>query len=172
MLFFERLNPFIIVKKHFETFYNAAEDNKPCWIERSLHIAVPIAIGLLITIVFNVSITAEVNSALFNGFAIMGGFLINASFVLTEKRDTARKAAPNDKYEVLIRETFYNTSFGILICFTNVIFCSLYPLTLTDKGKDPSLLNLLMNNLIYDLSILFVLTLLMVLKRLNRIFAD
>ena len=72
--------------------------------------------------------------------------------------------------------TFYNTSFGILICILAVVLCTTYGLL---KGDNYFLMfewtityKSIVSFSIYVLCVFFVHTLLMVLKRLNKILLD
>ena len=160
--FFERINPTKIILNHFRTLYNASTQ-KVDWIEVFLVSVGPwLASGFMIY--KKVTINEDLANILFAAFAITGGFLINALVVLTDKSHQLRTESPDEERLSLLRETFYNTSFGVLVCVFSVIFCAAYPF----------LSNGIVQNIftfcIFSFAFLFVHTLLMVIKRLNRIF--
>ena len=170
MLILDRINPCTIVKNHFCTLYHAGT-GKVAKLEVVIHLAAPFILGAFLSFCKKIYVTQSMSESLFNGFAIMGGFLISASFVLAEKRDASKKDKPNDSYEEILKETFYNTSFGILLCFLSVIFCAIYPLFLDDKGMPITSAGYFFSGLIFSLSAMFLLTILIVLKRLDYIFS-
>lgn len=166
MLILERINPFGIVVSHFETFYDHSKDRKPCYFERFVHIVVPFLLSGTAVYLLGAVATKDLCSSLLNGFAILGGFLINAAFVITAKKETLEAGTPSPTYHTLLSETFDNTLFEILLCFVVVVLCAIFPML----GKGDVEVVRAMSCVIFGFSIMFMVTLLMILKRLNKIF--
>ena len=162
--FFERINLLKIVLKHFGTLYNAQNDKLNVYSEIIPLLVLPWLIGYFLVYHFQITINKDISTYLFGGYSVAGGFLINALMVLADKYHHTKNQTPNDKQECILRETFYNTSFGVLICLLSVIFSSVYALIQNET------LSQIFSIIIYGLSFLFVHTLLMVIKRLIKVF--
>lgn len=169
MLFLERINPFSIIVSHFKTFHDEA-NNKPCYAERAAHVLIPALIAVAMVYSADILASKELCASLLNGFAILGGFLINAAFVITTKKDSLISGQPNAKYQRLLSETFDNTLFQILLCFAAVVLCAIFPLLNLAQENENTFILKAMSCVIFTLSIMFMITLLMILKRLNKIF--
>lgn len=162
--FFERINLLNIVLKHFGTLYNAQNDKPNIYSEIIPLLVLPWLLGYFLVYQLDIIIDKNISTYLFGGYSVAGGFLINALMVLADKYHHTKNQTPNDEQECILKETFYNTSFGVLICLLSVILSSIYALIQSD------LLSQIFSVLIYGLSFLFIHTLLMVIKRLNKVF--
>lgn len=184
--FFERISPCSIIKNHFGTYRNA-RSRKYDYIEACLVVCVPLLPAYFVHR-WSVVITDGVASSLFNMFAIMGGFLVNALVLLAtrkgeEIRNKSKPLTPAQTNSVatrieLLEETSHNTSFGILVCLLAILVCvasgivpnkeifSSEKLDICIKVKD------LFVSMIFYLLTLFVIILMMVTKRVNHLFCE
>src|SRR5688572_29044479 len=86
MLFLTRINPWSIVAEHYKTFYNAAT-GRIAWTEVVTQLVLAcVVVGLVWTFVPKIS--NEFASALLNFYAIVGGFLVSALFLVVSYGDT------------------------------------------------------------------------------------
>jgi hypothetical protein len=161
---FERISPAKIVLKHFETLYNAktAKINWICEVIPLLLFA--IAVSFYLPFKLEVIIDSKISPYILGGFSVAGGFLINSLMVLAEKQSDKTEIKAADQNNKLLKETFYNTSFGVLICLLATLVCIVYPIS-----KNVLWMSVL-SGFIYFLTIFFFHTVLMVIKRLSKIF--
>lgn len=169
----ERINPWKIIRNHFFTLKNDQINRFDIFEISFVYVIIPISILFLAGVCTKLA-SKMPYSDLLSVFAIMGGFLVNALVLLIDKRQALQQGTPTNQAD-LIKETFYNTSFGILICFVAVILCGLG--TFTDE-KD-CLIRIysqcwsstqIINSFILIFSWWFIHTILMVIKRLNTVF--
>lgn len=130
-----RLNIFHIVKHHFESFY-FYDTGKINWLELALHIFLPLGLG--ITMGVKVEINNNIGNATIAALSIWGGFLfamLLPLYDLWQKENELLIQTLNDKnnnYVATVRmienavkimkETFYNIFYGILVCLLAVVF--------------------------------------------------
>jgi chromate transport protein ChrA len=170
----EKINSSRIIKSHFETLYNL-KTKKIYWAEVITFYISPIFVVTFLVWYFEHCITEKLANLLFQGFAITGGFLINALVMLMDRRqnyDDSKKFA--NRVE-LIKETFANTSFGVLICFIIVLLAGIAVATDSEVecvSNSCVALRIILTSLTYYFSIIFIHTLGMVIKRLDRIFRE
>ena len=161
--FFQRLNLVKIVTNHFSTFYSDSTKTIN-WLELLIVIVLPFAIAAYLIFPNETELSEDTVQSLFQAFAIMGGFLINTLVVLTDKKQKYKEGRLCLDQYILLKETLYNTSYGVLLCIICVILCAMHSFLIAT-----SYLNLL-NFLILATCFAFIHTLLMVIKRLNKIF--
>lgn len=165
MMLFRRISPSKIISNHFETLYDEGQEGEVnFWSEIVPLLLIATFIALVLIIYFKITINEKVITYFIGAFSVVGGFLINALMVLAEKRGDNSGAGASSTKDKLLRETFYNTSFGVLICLVINLLCILYPLFDSLKWQE------LMSGVIYFLTTLFFHTLLMVVKRINKVF--
>lgn len=149
---------FTIFKDHFKTFYNA-ENKKFYWFDFIVFIGVPIGISFILTF-FKLDITDYTNT-LITVHSIMAGLLFNF-LVLILGIDTKNK---NDTYKIVLKEAYSNVSYEILISILSVILLCVYDFI------NLIWLQTILIIIIMSLSINFILTVLMILKRVYLLFS-
>lgn len=172
MRIFEKIDAREIIARHFKTLSDV-NTRKPCWSEIVVFYILPIFIIPTLVYIFDHFLTDKLGNLFFQAFAITGGFLINALVMLTDRRqhyDDSKKFAER---VTLIEEAYSNTAFGVLICFMIVFFAGIAVGTngdITCMSNICVFLKVLITSIVYYLSIIFVHTLGMVIKRLDKIF--
>lgn len=165
MLILSRINPSGIVVSHFKTFYNA-QTGKTAVGEIVAFVAAIVLSGAA-TYWLNPSISADLFSSLLSFYAIIGGFLISALFIIItfgDVIDRNRRNLPESelsRYKKIHEEIFSNTSFGVLVAVVGSALCVVY--SLTDCHR-------LVIAVSASCIVIFIHTLLLVLKRLDRLF--
>jgi hypothetical protein len=164
ILLFSRISPLKIITNHFETFYDARDKKFTILTEIIPLLIIGALIAYFLPYQFSIVIGKEMSPYIIGGFSVAGGFLINSLMVLAEKRTCKKDIAPEEPDSKLLKETFYNTSFGVLICLLATLSCILYPIS------EAVVWTQILSSIIYFLTTLFFHTVLMVLKRLSKIF--
>lgn len=165
MLIFKRINPVPIIISHFSTFYDESS-NEPSWIEICA-LLVAILIGGIAFYLIDPKLNDEFQSSLLNFYAIVGGFLVSALFVVTNHREissSSGKGLPQDEVHAISKlrsELFGNLSFGVLLAFIGAGICVLLAIGFHPRTTGA---------VIVSTFILFIHTLLVVIKRLDVIF--
>jgi hypothetical protein len=160
-----RINPLSIISRHFSTLYDSRTGSIS-----SLEIAVILLVAVACGIVAGAAapnLVQKVAGGLLNFYAIVGGFLISALFMIVTYGDTIwsnRKDLPKgelDQAKTLQREIFSNVCFGVLVAFAGSALCIFLPVEATERYVSGGVAFLL---------VIFVHTILMVLKRLEALF--
>ena len=124
-----RLNIFLIIKHHFRSFYFHDTGN-PNWVELALHIFLPFGLG--ITMGVRVGMNSDIGNATIAALSIWGGFLFAMLLplydlwqkenefliqILHDKENNYAATVKTIENAVkIMKETFYNISYGILVC--------------------------------------------------------
>lgn len=172
MNIFEKIDAREIIVRHFRTLSDV-NTKKICWPEISAFYFLPIIIISLIVYFSNHSLNDKLGNLFFQAFAITGGFLINALVMLTDRRQNYDDSKKFAERVTLIEETYSNTAFGVLVCFTIVFFAGIA--VGTNEGNECvsgtcHIWRTILTSIVYCLSIIFIHTLGMVIKRLDKIF--
>lgn len=168
MLFFKRISVIGIIKSHFRTFYKGTDGKETSWIELLLLASLVVG-SFVITIWLAIDFSDAVVNGLVSAYAIIGGFLISAMFIIVSYtghiEDTFKKYPKSEVVEIkkLQKEIFANVSFGVFISLIGVLLCIIH-LAAEDCWY-------IVSAFISSVLVLFLHTLLMVLKRLNVIFS-
>lgn len=142
-----------ICKDHIKTLYNA-ETGKIYWWDLIVFFCFPLALSLILVLYFRLDIENYVGT-LITVFSILCGLLFNFLVLIlgTSKKDA------NSWFNKVLNETYSNISYEILVSLLCVILlCVFEYVTL-------SWLSIVINIAIVFLSINFVFTIFMVLKR-------
>jgi hypothetical protein len=165
MLFFSRISPVSIISGHFRTLYNNSTGRASIG---EIGILVGLALSLAAAaILLDPKIPTGLSSALLNFFAIVGGFLISALFVVGSYGDaiwTNRANLTEDELgraKKIQKEIISNVSFGVLLSFAGSLLGVLLVFKVLEKPVVGALAFVL---------VVFFHTLLTVLKRLEALF--
>lgn len=165
MQFINRINPASIITEHFKTLYDARSGDTS-WFEIAALVVLMAAVAIAAALWLPTP-SVEFASSLLNFYAIVGGFLISALFIIVSYGDAIwnnRGNLPTAELEqarTLQKEIFSNVSFGVFTAFFGAIVCVFYAIATVQD-----ILKILMSALF----VLFAHTLLMVLKRLDKLF--
>ena len=174
MHLFERIAVGEIISRHIKTFYDPNTGNI-CKFQLFLFYVLPLPIIFASVFFSNHSIDDKLGNLFFQAFAIIGGFLFNSLVMLADKRKDYDDSKKVSERVTLIEETYSNTSFSVLVCFA-IVFLAGIAVGTNDGGDSTSKIHpihiwrILLTSIVYWLSVVFVLTLGMVLKRLDKIF--
>ena len=161
MIFFERLNISKIIVNHFSTFYNNQDNRK---IDR-LELAVYFSILLLLSVISAIFLPVTRINVVLTPLTIFTGFLFSALFVIIDKKEGKTK-----QIKELISEVYDNISFSILMSFFIILFMIInYVMISFDVSE---LYNRIILGIVYFLLLNFSYSLMMVIKRLYKIFEN
>ncbi|PIR31617.1 MAG: hypothetical protein COV36_07780 [Alphaproteobacteria bacterium CG11_big_fil_rev_8_21_14_0_20_44_7] len=169
----KRFNPTSIVKKHFKTLHKEGKD-KLNLSEVALFSVIPLALAAIISVFYLLDEgTAKI---LVTVFAVFAGLFLNLLAMIYNVFD--RSFQRNNIYDnfgedrkeklFLFEEMIHNIAFGVLISIMMVILSLAFVLF---AKENPILLDIL-NFLIHFFLIVFIFTVLMVLKRLDNLIAS
>lgn len=165
LLFLTRISPVAIVREHFATFYDATNRQRSS--EELALLGSIAAVASTLTWLASPSFSSDFASALLNFFAIVGGFQISALFMVVtygetilSNKGTLPKSEVAEAKE-LQKEIFSNVSFGVLVSFLGAAACVALSVGISER---------LIGTLLTAIAVLFLHTLLMVLKRLEALF--
>jgi hypothetical protein len=169
---FEKIDARDIVIRHFKTLSNV-NTGKLCWSELIVFYVLSAIIIIATVYSFDHTLTDKLANLFFQAFAITGGFFINALVMLTDRRQSYDDSKRFTERVTLIEETYANTAFGVLVCFLVVLFAGIA--VGTDNGDICSsnlchIWKTLITSIVYYLAVVFIHTLGMVIKRLDKIF--
>ena len=161
MIFLERLNITKIIVNHFSTFYNNQDNRK---IDR-LELAVYFSILLLLSVISAIFLPVTRMNVVLTPLTIFTGFLFSALFVIIDKKEGKTK-----QIKELISEVYDNISFSILMSFFIILFMIInYVMISFDVSE---LYNRIILGIVYFLLLNFSYSLMMVIKRLYKIFEN
>lgn len=159
--FFERLNISKIIVNHFSTFYNNQDNRK---IDR-LELAVYFSILLLLSVISAIFLPVTRMNVVLTPLTIFTGFLFSALFVIIDKKEGKTK-----QIKELISEVYDNISFSILMSFFIILFMIInYVMISFDVSE---LYNRIILGIVYFLLLNFSYSLMMIIKRLYKIFEN
>lgn len=172
-----RLNIFLIIKHHFRSFYFHDTGN-PNWVELALHIFLPLGLG--ITMGVRVGMNSDIGNATIAALSIWGGFLFAMLLplydlwqkenefliqILHDKENNYAATVKTIENAVkIMKETFYNISYGILVCLLAVVF------TVLSSFFAKTCIETILACICYTFYIASFLMLLMIIKRIFCIF--
>ncbi|WP_152526894.1 hypothetical protein [Pseudogulbenkiania ferrooxidans] len=163
----EKINITAIVKEHLQTLKRGSCTEISTW-EVTLFFAIPIVIALPLAIYFDIS--SDFVNGIVTAASIFAGLLLNLLVLIYTVLSRQRQPAKNDKekqrlviFKQVLKETFANISFCIL---TSVILVAVCLLSYIKGGIFPKGNHFLIYFLISQL----ILTLLMILKRIHKLF--
>lgn len=160
MIFFDRLNITKIVINHFLTFYdNRSQDKHIDKIELSVYFSVL----LLLSIVAAVFLPITRLNVILTPLTIFTGFLFSALFVIIDKKEGKTAQIKN-----LISEVYDNISFSILMSFGVILFLAINYIMINFNCNH--ICNRIVLGIIYFFLLNFAYSLMMVIKRLYKIF--
>ena len=161
MIIIERLNTPKIKVNHFSTFYNNQDNRK---IDR-LELAVYFSILLLLSVISAIFLPVTRMNVVLTPLTIFTGFLFSALFVIIDKKEGKTK-----QIKELISEVYDNISFSILMSFFIILFMIInYVMISFDVSE---LYNRIILGIVYFLLLNFSYSLMMVIKRLYKIFEN
>lgn len=154
--FFDKINPCIIIKTHFETLTDDRKE-KVSLLECILTLLIPIGISLLL-IKASIKIDTSFITNLLTAFSIFAGLLLNLLVLVYSLIQPSKEESQKIK---VLKHTFSNISFGVLLSIILVIVGLIY---------DPIVKNFIfllvpLQFFIYFCITLFLIVLSMVLKR-------
>jgi hypothetical protein len=152
--FFDRFNPWCIIKAHFQTLTDDRR-NKVSLMECIFTLLLPICISFLMVVVCQIKLkTASINliGNIMTAFSIFTGLLFN---VLVLIYSLIKPNESNQQRIKVLKQTFSNVSFGVLLSLLLVILSMFYEL----------INNVFLDGIIYFLVTLFLMVLFMILKR-------
>lgn len=150
-----KINIMSIVAEHYSTFRDDGA-NEYSAADFVVMLVVPIVVSVLAS-VYGVKIDDSNVGALISAFAIFAGLLFNVLVLIYSIKD---KGDGDDLKSRLISQTFANVSFSVMLCLVGVFLMS--ALLFVD-----GVLQSLIEIVVYFLTLSFLLTMLMVLKRLH-----
>jgi uncharacterized membrane protein len=163
---FERINILFICKNHFKTLYSldGNGNGKVNLTELFVFYIGAVVLSSIMVFVFDIYITEEAANLLVQAFAVVGGFLINARFLLIDKQSHFDDSRKYTDIKTLIEETSHNTSFGVLVCFFNVLLSVGVIL-----AQDVCVIYQILSVCVLSLTFIFCHVLLMIVRRLESI---
>ena len=165
--FIDKINVSKIIKNHVSTLRNVDSVSLSRY-DCVLFFGVPFLLSILATI-FNIKLNKDLIGVLINVFAIFAGLLFNLLVLIYDvisKQPSVNNSSSKyikNKF-ILLKEIYYNVSFGIFLSLFVVIALAASIISL-DK------LNTFFSFIIFGLSTLFILTLLMILKRIHNLLS-
>ncbi|WP_088242294.1 hypothetical protein [Calothrix rhizosoleniae] len=161
--FFSKINVIEIVANHLSTL-KEYRTNKKSISDLVLFFVFPFLVSLLL-VHFRVVLNKELVGVLINVFAIFAGLLFNLLVLVYDaaSKASSTKGSPQ-AYKLkldILEQIYFNISFEILLSLLVVL---LLAASITLKN---SLINNIFSALVFYLIVLFTLTFLMILKRVN-----
>ncbi len=167
----DKINVSDIIKAHFATLYNHATKKMSVW-DVTLFILLP-GIAAIFLVCAGIYITENAINVLITAFSIFAALLLNLLLLLFDIARKRQEGQNGLKFD-LIKEIYSNISFAILLSMAVVVLLLLGELKLQQVIHLSSLHQVsknVANFIIYYLVIEFLLTMLMVLKRVNSLLA-
>ena len=161
MIFLERLNITKIIVNHFSTFYNNQDNKKIDWLE----LAVYFSILLLLSAFSAVFLPVTCLNVILTPLTIFTGFLFSALFAIIDKKD-----GKTNQIKELISEVYDNISFSILMSFFVIVFVIINYVMISFSCDE--IYNKIVLGIVYFLLLNFAYSLMMVIKRLYKIFEN
>jgi len=162
-----KINVSSIVLDHLGTL-KEIDSQSPSKYDLSLFFVFPLLISILFS-VLNIRLDKDLVSILINVFAIFAGLLLNLLILMYDvisKQSGSNGKEEKDKIKFrLLKEIYYNISFGIFLSLVIVVILSISMIFLSKP------FNSFLSFVVFALSILFVLTLLMILKRIHSLLS-
>ncbi len=187
----EKINPRYIFSDHIRTLRITGKDSVN-FADIILFFGIPIVITVLLMILFGLDISDGLAQALFTGLSIFAGLLFNLQIlvydiVTRENEKTNKEEASRLLRMTTLNEVFSNVSYAILIALIVVVLVSISYFTFgggrlgnsisqictaTSWLCEKSTYKAILDFLVFTLTFNFVLTLLMVLRRVHFLLAS
>lgn len=155
----EKIDPLCIISDHLKTLYDFST-KKPSHKDKFVFFIIPIFISLFI-IYFSKGISPDIANILVTSFSIFCGLLLNLLMIIF---DNIKKSA-DETLNAFLGEIFSNISFAILNSIVVIAMVLLLIFVNIEVAK-PSI-----SALVIYFVITFLLTLLMILKRVHILFS-
>ncbi len=168
-----RFSPHSIVQRHFKTLHIEGKD-KMNWLEFSFFSIIPLAIGAFVSSVYRID--PDTSRILVTVFAVFAGLFLNLLAMIYNifdrsfQRDNIMTNHGEGRKAKLFmfEETIHNIAFGVLVSITIVITSLMIVLF----GHISVGLLVGMNYVVHTLLVVFIVTVLLVLKRLDNLIAS
>lgn len=165
-----RFNPASIVRRHFRTLHKEGSGKINSW-EYALFSLIPLGIGALISNYY--ILENDTGKILITVFAVFAGLFLNLLAMIYnvfdrsfQKSNIINNYGDDRKNKLfLFQETIHNIAFGVLVSVLIVILS----LGLVLFGTDNDLLTEILNYFIHTMLVVFIFTVLMVLKGLDNL---
>lgn len=164
---FQKINIWCIVKDHLVTLKNDNSD-KPEFKDYLLFLLIPMAVPAILICVFKRELSESLINILITVLSIFVGLLLNVMVVIF---DIIKKNEKTVKLR-LIKETYSNISFAILISIITIIPLIGCYLPSCSPKLSTRIILLVSNSLSYYFLTLFFITLLMIVRRIHIILTD
>ncbi len=163
----EKINIWCIIKDHLSTLKNDNSD-KPEFKDYILFLIIPYIIPLVLLCGFDLFLSDSLINILITILAIFVGLLLNVMVVIF---DIIKKNEKTVKLR-LIKETYSNISFAILLSIITIIPLIVCYLPNTSNKLSIKITLMISNGLSYYFLVLFFITLLMIVRRIHVILTD
>lgn len=160
MKLFDKVNIILIIQNHLATLKND-NSKKPEASDYFTFLFIPIVVSAIL-IYFKVLLSSEAINILITTLSILVGLLFNVIVLIF---DIIKRDASNKTKNLVLKELFSNISFTILISILTITF------TLFTFFEN-SLAKVIFTGIVYFLLSLFMLTVLMILKRMHKLFSN
>jgi len=147
-----------IIKDHINTLYDLRTNKKSPWDIIFFYI-LPAIFSFLFYII-KLDLSDDLIKALITSMSIFSALLLNLLLIIVDKKSMSKKSKNNRFYLSTIEELYVNICYAICISIANLCLLIIYLLI-----KDCEIAKIVSTFFIYYLTMHFVLTLLMILKR-------
>ena len=169
-----RFSPHSIIRRHFDTLHVEGKKDKMNWFELSFFTILPVAVAALISSLYRID--ADTSRILVTVFAVFAGLFLNLLAMIYnifdrsfQKNQIMDNHGDDRKAKLyMFEETIHNIAFGVLVSIMIVIFALLIVLF----GPLSHVLVVVLNYILNALLVIFIVTVFMVLKRLDNLIAS
>jgi len=169
-----RFSPHSIVRRHFKTLHLENNKNKMNWFELSFFTVLPVVVAALISSLYRID--TDTSRILVTVFAVFAGLFLNLLAMIYNIFDRSfQKSQIMSNHGVdrevklhMFEETIHNIAFGVLVSIIIVIFALMIVLF----GPLSHILIVVLNYILNALLVVFIVTVFMVLKRLDNLIAS
>lgn len=155
---FKKINISQIVKNHFATLQNA-NTKKADWDDYFTFLIIPILLSAIL-IYFKIYLETDAINIIISSLSILVGLLFNVVVLIF---DIIKRDKSNDIKNTVLRQILSNIAFTILLSIVSILM-TLF--TFTDDGT----IKAIFNAIVYFLLTNFIMTVLMILKRMFHLF--
>jgi hypothetical protein len=170
-----KLNVWRMVSDHFSTLYDYRTGKRNPW-EWGAFILIPLMAGIS-TVSAGVEFKQTALSGMLTAYSIFAGLLLNLLILAAGLVNNDRLAATDASTvtrKTLLKELYFNLSFGILVSIVNVILAMSALVFVGDVTKNGKAIGTgpIFTFLIASMSSLFLVGLLMILKRIHAVLGN
>jgi len=155
---FKKINISQIVKNHFATLQNA-NTKKADWDDYFTFLVIPILTSAIL-IYFKIYLKTDAINIIISSLSILVGLLFNVVVLIF---DIIKRDKSNDIKNTVLRQILSNIAFTILLSIVSILL-TLFTYT------DNSTIKIIFNAIVYFLLTNFIMTVLMILKRMFHLF--